>query len=152
MNERVIYETNNLRKLQLMLIQYRDLYSRSMLVNISVALMIMEILCIYNSIDSIKNGTVLGGLNIVYMWCAVALACNVISFFGTLASIHQTSLDIHQDLRSKREFGSSKWMKRWITSLPVLKVNLGDTNFLEVLTPLTMQDFVIDQTISLLLL
>lgn len=146
-------ETKNMRKLQLMLCQYRDIYSHTMLVSIAVCIMVLETACLYNSVDSARKGiSIFYGMNFLYAWCACILSANVIWFFGTLASVYETSKKVNETLKSKREFATKKWFRRWLKSLPVLRVYLGGTNYVEALTPLNMEDFVISQTVSLLLL
>lgn len=142
-NKRLDHEALNMRKLQLMLVQYRYIYSKSM------CILFLETSCLYNSIDSIRKGiSIFAGLNFLYLWCGFAFALNVVLIFGTLANVHQNSKRIIGALKAKPEFGKSKWFNKWVRSFPVLRVYMGGTNYLETLTPLVMESFVVSQTVS----
>lgn len=152
-NAKLIAQTLNYRKIQIMLIIYRNVYSRFMLAIIVTSILFLETSCLYNCVDSARKGvSIFAGLNLLYFWCGCAFALNVLFIFGKLADIHQTSRELQLARKSKTEFAKNKWFRRWMRSCPVLKVYLGGTNFLEAQTPLLMESFVIIQAVNLLLL
>lgn len=150
---KVEQETKNLRAVQLMLVLYRDIYSGLMLAANVICVLVLETLCLYNSIDSIRKGiSMFEGLNLVYLWGGCATGANVLISFGMLAQVHQSCERVYRELKSKWRFSTNAWFRRWIKSMPVLKIYFGGNNYFEVLTPPTMENFVVDQIVSLLLL
>ncbi len=142
------------RQLQVMAIQYRLNYSRVM-IGISIPCVIaMETVCLYNTISLVSgrraNDSL--GYNLLYAWTGIMLLLNVILMFGMLADVFNVSTKVLETINAKPEFRKSPWFRRWLRSCQVLKIYFGGTNYLDRLTPLTLEDFVINQTVSLLLL
>ncbi len=75
----------------------------------------------------------------------------VIFFYSNLAKVFTTS---KYALEIKLKCGKSEmspWFQRFLKSSRIVKISIGDTNFVEPLTPLTVEQFCIEQVISLIL-
>jgi len=143
------------RELQLMAIQYRLIYSKYFLNVNTVSIIILAVLCLYNSITAAVEdgeGSKQLGLSILYFWCAIASALVLLIDYGILGDVHAFSEKALKELKSKIELKQSKWCSKFLKSCPVIRVYIGGSNYFEKLTPLNLWNFVVDQTVSLLLL
>ncbi len=141
------------RQLQVMAVQYRLNYSRLMIgISIPCAL-VMETVCLYNTISLIsgRGGNDSLGYNLLYAWTGIMLMVNIVFMLGLLAEVFNTSTEVLRMLNANPKLRRNQWFRRWLRSCPVLKIYIGGTNYLDRLTPLTLEEFVIDQTVSLLL-
>lgn len=144
----------NYRELQLVCIQYRVIYSRFMIGSIMPCFMSMSIMCLYNTIKTVsgENESSSTGYNLLYAWAGMICISNTLYMFGILADVSNVSEKVLGRLRGKVEFRKNKWFRKWLRSCPTLKIYFGGSNYLERRTPLNLTDFVIEQTVSLLLL
>jgi len=72
--------------------------------------------------------------------------------FGILGSIHEASESLLHLLKDSFLFMSKPENRRVVRSCPVLKIYLGDSNFVERVTPLHCQSFMLQRTVDLTLL
>ncbi|CAL8112273.1 unnamed protein product [Orchesella dallaii] len=148
------------RELQVIAIEYRELYSRTVVVATLLCGTVMQVVCLYNTITVLlkgskgtdADGSLQIGLNLVYFWCTIVAACGIVVFMGILADVYSVAKNVHQEIASTVALKRSKWFCRFLRSCPILRIYLGGSNFLDELTPLTCEDFAIDQTVGLLLL
>ncbi len=142
------------RQLQVMAIEYRLIYSRLMIGTIIPCVIAMETVCLYNTILLVsgRSSNDSMGYNLLYAWCGVVLLGNIIFMLGMLAAVFNVSTEVLRKLSAKPELRKNSWFRRWLRSCQVLKIYFGGTNYLDRLTPLAVEDFVINQTVSLLLL
>lgn len=142
------------RQLQLLCIQYRLNYSRYMIGSIMPCLVSMSVICWYNTIKKISGQNVNAsmGYSLLYGWGGFVSLLNVLFMFGILVDVSNVSKKVLRRVNCKEEFRKNKWFRRWLKSCPTLKIYFGGSNFLERRTPLNLTKFVIEQTVSLLLL
>ncbi len=142
------------RQLQVMAVQYRLNYSRLMIGITIPCVLAMETVCLYNTISLVsgRGGNDSLGYNLLYAWTGIMLVVNVVYMFGMLAEVFNTSTEVLRMLNANPKLRRNPWFRRWVRSCQVLKIFIGGSNYLDRLTPLTLEDFVINQTVSLLLL
>jgi len=143
------------RELQLMCIQYRHIYSKYFLSINTVCIIILATLCLYNTIATAVDdgeGSKQLGMSILYFWCTIGTATCLVINYGILADVQAFSDSVLREVKSKLEFKQSRWFTRFLKSCPVLRIYIGGSNYFENLTPLNLWSFVVDQTVSLLLL
>ncbi|CAL8127975.1 unnamed protein product [Orchesella dallaii] len=150
-------QTLAFRELQLMSIVYRDIYSKFFLVVLMISCTIMQVVCLYNTVTVFAKGGYKDesfqiGLNLVYFWCTFLAIFIIVVMFGILADVYCVARNVHEEISGTVDLKRSKWFVRFLKSCPVLRIYLGGSNFLDEMTPLTCEDFAIDQTVSLLLL
>lgn len=141
------------RQLQILCIEYRICFSNAMLGVSTTGICVIATICMYNTIQTVSGRNTTGSLqyDILYAWSGNTCLLIVVCVNGILADVYKVSLAVMDTLGSHSGLNKSKWFKKWFKSCPVLKIYLGGSNFFDQLTPLTLLDFVIDQTVSLLL-
>lgn len=146
--------TSLYRQLQLVCIQYRINYSRYMIGSIMPCFLSMSVICLYNTIIKISGRSANGswGYSVLYAWSGMICILNILFMFGILADVYNVSHKVLQRLEANEEFRKHIFFRRWLKSCPTLKIYFGGSNFLDRHTPLNLQNFVIEQTVSLLLL
>ncbi len=137
-----------------MSIEYRAYISQFQISFAIPSFIALQTACLYNTI-SVLSGKDTGGpiwYNLLYAYVAVVIFLDVIFVFGIFANVYEVSKGIQEKINAKTDLKRNKWFKRWFRSCPIFRIYIGGSNYLEKLTPLTIQDFVIDQTVSLMLL
>ncbi|CAL8098615.1 unnamed protein product [Orchesella dallaii] len=148
------------RELQVMEIEYREIYSRTIVVVTLLCAIVMQVVCLFNTVtvllqdsnETDSDGSLQIGLNLVYFWCTIVAACAIVVFLGILADVYSVAKKVHEEIGSCVALKKNKWFCRFFRSCPILRIYLGGSNFLDELTPLTCENFAIDQTVGLLLL
>lgn len=143
------------RELQLLSTEYRACFSKVMLAVVTSGFLVTGTVSLYNTIQFASGNESAGGslqYNIIYMWAGIASLGDTVFINGILADTYKTSSSVLNNLKTQVQLKKSKWFQRWLKSCPVIKVYFGGTNYYDELTPLNLLDFVIDQTVSLLLL
>ncbi len=156
-----IYNPSGLRKLalfhrqlQIIAIHYR-LHLSQFQVGCAIPTFIaFQIACLYNTISMISGKDTGAPIwyDLLYAYEEFVAFLLVIFVFGILADVYNVSSETQTKINGKPELKRNKWLKRWIRSCPVFKIHFGGSNYLDRLTPLTVQNFAINQTVSLLLL
>jgi len=151
-------QTLAFRQLQLLMtIVYREIYSRFLVAMCIICCTVMQIVCLYNTVQVLARGgwkdeNFQIGLNLVYFWCAFVAQFAIVMFFGMLADVYGVAKKVQGEMAGNVVLKRSKWFVRFLKSCPVLKIYICGSNFLDETTPLTCEDFAIDQTVGLLLL
>ncbi|CAL8128269.1 unnamed protein product [Orchesella dallaii] len=143
------------RELQIFAIQYRFINSRYFLGLHSFAIIVAAVMCMYNTIIWIQNpgaSSVQLGLNALFLWCAVVTIFIFIFVYGILAGVYKISKNVNEAMNCNERLKTNKWFTRFLKTCPPIRIFIGGNNFLDELMPLTLEDFVINQTVSLLLL
>lgn len=142
------------RQIQVMLVEYRDIYSGVVLMAIAAGGMFAQVATLYISIDLVRQGEVTGqlGMMLACTWVTCGMALIFIFIYGTLADVYKVSLDQHLKIRSSKELMTDKLFRRFFRSCPILRIYLSGSNYLEPETPLNIEDRVVEQTIDFLLL
>lgn len=136
------------RELQVMTVNYRHLNSNLVIIPYMASGIASEITALYNCIAL----TMPTQMFIFSLWTALVNASTFIFAYGCLADVYQTSLESEQRTICNTNLMKNKWFRRYVRSCPILKISFGSGNFLEAQTPLNIQKFVMDQTVSLLLM
>ncbi|CAL8140561.1 unnamed protein product [Orchesella dallaii] len=152
-------QTKAFRELQIIGILHREIYCSYVLPVSLICCILMQVVCLYNTITVLlkENGKQTDedlqiGLNLVYLWCTFLSAIAILVLFGIMAGVYKVGRQVHSELDSFFELKRSKWFRQFLKSCPILRVYIGGSNFIDGLTPLTAENFAIDQTVSLLLL
>ncbi len=142
------------REIEVMSTEYRRLYSRYMTADVLVSVIIVHTISLYACI----NFGIELPLSMFFMFVLAALNTGVVLIFmyTSLANVYKASKYV---LEVQLKTGKDELMmrqnarfRRFRRSCKVVKVYIGNSNYVEPLTPLTMEQFAIDQTISLMLL
>ncbi len=142
------------RQLQIVSIHYRLCLSRFSIGCGILVYIAMQSACLYNSIWFIAGKDTGGPIwyNLVYAWTEIIAIAVVIFVFGILADVNNVSQRVQQKINRQYELKRNKWFKRWFKSCPTFKIYFGGSNYMDRLTPLKIQNFAIQQTVSLMLL
>ncbi len=142
------------RQLQVMAVQYRLNYSRFMIGTIIPVMIAMETICLYNTVSFLSGRSTndSSGLNLLYAWSGFMVLFNVIFMLGLLAEVFNVSTKVIRMMNVSSNMRKHSWFRRWLRSCQVLKIYFGGNNYLDRLTPLAVENFIIEQTASLLLL
>lgn len=141
------------RQVQLLSNEYRRIFSKRLVGIFTAVISTVTIVSLYNSITVLKGGDATGGsfgYTMLYAWASVVGSFLLFTNNGVSADVYKTSKEVQN--RLKKKFRQDKWIRRWLLSCPYIKIYFGSSNFFDDLTPLILLDFVIDQTVSLLLM
>lgn len=114
----------------------------------------METIGLYNSI-SLLSGKDAGAsiwFNLLYAWSGTVGFFTIIFVFGIIADVYNVSNEVRKTMDGNYNLKRKKWLKRWLKSCPVFKIYFRGSNYPDRLTPLSLQKFGINQTVSLLIL
>lgn len=150
-----IYESTNwrnclmYRELEVLSAEYRELYSCYMTADVLVSVMFVHTISLY---ACFKFGIELP-LSMFFMFLLSAVNCGIVlvCMYTSLANVFVASKFV-LEVKLKTGKCNSPWFRRYLNSCKIMKVYIGKTNFVEPLTPLTVEQFSIEQTISLMLL
>jgi len=155
----VTWETNKkvltFRELQILSIDYKHLNASYYQGMHTLSVIVIGVVCTYSSIlwaQDLAAGADQLGLNLLYLWCMFVTMLGTVFIYGTLADVYKMSKRVKQEMNGKVEFRRNKWFKRVLVTCPSIRIYIGGSNFWDELTPLTLEDFVIDKVVSLLLL
>jgi len=138
------------RELQVMSINYRLIYSCYFTVVMMIAIMSVHTISLFSCLrlgDELPVAMLL-----FYIVCSFDCAFIILFVYGGLADVLKASRSLQSDLKGKAEFQIDRWFRRYLRSFQTVKVHFGETSFIDEITPLIFEDFVIQQTVSLLLL
>ncbi len=142
------------RQLQLPSIQYRLNLSRFSIGCGILGYIMSQVACLYNSITFLSGKDTGSPIwyDLVYGWSEIICIAFVIFVFGILADVNNVSQQVQQKINGRHELKRNKRFKRWFQSCPVFKIYFGGSNYFERLTPLNIQNFAINQTVSWMLI
>ncbi len=142
------------RQLQIMSIHYRLNLSQFQIGFAIPCLIAVQTACLMNTF-SLISGKEIGGpiwYNLLYVWGAMVFFLVIIFVFGILADVYNVSSEVQRKVNGRHDLKRNKWFKRWLKSCPRFKIYFGGSNYFDRLTPLNIQSFAINQTVSLMLL
>ncbi|CAL8133409.1 unnamed protein product [Orchesella dallaii] len=145
-------EVMTFRELQVLALQYRKLNCSYFLTTYTLSTTMLAVICLYSSISAAESGSVQLGLSMLYLWCAFSNCFIILFIYGIFADVFRVSKRVQREMNCKVEFKKNKWYTRFLKTCPPIRIFIGGTNFFDELTPLTLEDFVVNQTVSLLLL
>lgn len=138
------------REVQLLGLEYRIIYSKYMTANVLISIIFVHTISLYACLNF--------GLDLpITMFCMFFMAAVdsgfvILIIYSSLANVFKTSkVLIERRLKSGRVTKQGKWFKMFVMSCSNVRVYVGDRNFVDELTPLTVEDLAIQQTISLML-
>jgi len=88
----------------------------------------------------------------IYGFAAFDMLLCVMLFYGLLGNIHYLSVSVLNILKSSDAFMSRRVNRKLLRSCPTLNIYLGSANFIERITPLNCQNFVVQRYVDLSLL
>lgn len=147
-------ELSTYRELQIIYLEYRAIFSNLMIGAVTSVLLIICIICLYNTIQVVSGFDTTGGslqYNIFYGWTGFCCMLEVVVVNGILADVYKNGNAGKNKINGDLGLKKNKYFQKWFKSCPVLRINLGGSNYFDSLTPLNLLDFVIDRTVSLLL-
>ncbi|CAL8085861.1 unnamed protein product [Orchesella dallaii] len=138
------------RELQIMSANFRWIYACYMNVGIVVSCMIVQIISLYSCF---KLGSKLPVPMLIF-YCMAAVDCGfvILVVYGGLAEVYKVSKCLNKELKGKVDVQVNRWFRTFFKSCQIIKVHFGETSCIDEMTPLNFEDFVIQQTVSLLLL
>ncbi len=142
------------RQLQIMSTHYRLNISQFQLGFAIPSFIAIQTACLFNTVSFISGKDTGGPIwyNLLYAYLAVVFVFGIIFQFGILANVFKVSKRVQGQIKRNHELCRNRWFKKWFKSCPTFKIYFGGSNYLEPRTPLIIQDFVIHQTVNLMLL
>ncbi len=140
-------------QIQIIWLHYRPNLSQFQIGCTMLSLITMQLACLYNSI-SFLSGKNTGGpiwYHLFCAWCEFVLVNLTVFVFSILADVYNVSNAVLKKIKGRTELKRNPWLSRWIKSCPTFKVYFGGSNYLDRLIPLNIQNFIVIQTISLVL-
>jgi hypothetical protein len=105
--------------------------------------------------SAIRSGNQIPFIIIVGLYAMTLIKYVIIGFFLTIAASTHVKSNAEIKLMQKqvsRTGGQMKYNQRLVKSLRPLKVNIGNVNFVDRLTPVVILCYVLEQTISLVIM
>ncbi len=142
------------RQLQIIGIHYRLNLSQFQIGCAILSFIVMQLACLYNSIFFLSGKDTGGPIwyDLLYGWSEVGMITGIIIVFGMLADVYNASQRFQMTIHGRHDLKRNKWFRKWFKSCPVFRIYFGMSNYLDRLTPLNIQDFAVNQTVSLMLL
>lgn len=142
------------REIQQILFRFRMLYSNDVLISIAFGAMGVQVLGIYVVVNATRSETQDDDKFQIffYGWMVIVNMLTVLFVFGKMGAIlHQSKVGEKEIKQQTMVMRRTRFM-RYFRSCQRLKVNIGPDNFVEPVTPINMESYVILETISLLFL
>lgn len=137
------------REIEVMSTEFRRLYC-SMIAGVLVSVMLIQTISLY---AIVKLGFELPLPMFIVFFTAGSNAVLVLVYmYSSLAEVFTASQNVLEIKLKTGNIHPSPWFRRYLKSCKIIKVFIGSTNYAEPSTPLTVKDFCIGQTISLMLL
>ncbi len=86
----------------------------------------------------------------IIVFCNVTVVINLL--FGCCAEVHHVSRKVNFRLKRRQSLKMPLQHKLFLNSISVLKIKFGGTNFLEKLTPVVFQAYLVERLVDILLL
>lgn len=142
------------RQIQVMLVEFRRLYSSKIVSAAAVGIVILQITMAYLWIDLCRQGKAQEQALIVGIGIFVSIEIATIStfLFGNLGKVYAAATASKEEIRANKVAMMRKEYRKFAKACPVLKIYLGDQNYLEPSTSLVFEEFVLDNLIGLLVI
>ncbi|CAL8072017.1 unnamed protein product [Orchesella dallaii] len=88
----------------------------------------------------------------IYGFAAFDMIMCILLFYGLLGNIYELSMSALNALKSSEAFMTRRVNSKFLKSCPALNICLGSANFIEKITPLNCQSFVVQRYVDLSLL
>ncbi len=153
-NQRIKQNGLVFRQLQIMLAEFRRMYSQKVLVPAAVGVVMLQILITYLWIDVVRKGqaTELALIVGIGMFGTAELSVFSMFLFGNLGKVYCSSTNSQMELRANKKTMMKRQFRKFAMSCPLLRIYLGDQNFVNPSTCLVFEEFVVDNLIGLLVI
>lgn len=148
--------TRFFREIQLMTAMYRDIYSGYALGSFAAGIAITQILLLFESIYAWKMDMFMKYLPFMLgiVQGVVLLVTSTVFLYDNLAFVYVKATQASSKIQCVvlPQLKRSEWFVKFHRSCPILKIHFGGSNFVDKQFILTLENQVVIQTISLLLL
>lgn len=139
------------RQIQVMLSEFRNIYSTKAILPKVFGMVIVKITMAFIWIDlSRRENSDSKHIVAIGAFCSVQLLLMCLYGFGTLGKVYGASTSSREEIRTNKTAMRRKHYRKFVMACPLLKINIGDQNFLEPSTPLVMEEFIVDNLIGVL--
>lgn len=143
----------NYRQIQLLSQAFNEIHKEFVLTASILSAIVIQTTLLYNLVCtgfSIKTVPYL----LLFLVLLLDLVVIIFSLYGMMGELNRDSKNriINMLIQRNKKMTADAWLKRFHTSCQPLKVEFGSANWLEPVTPLNIENFVISQTANLLLL
>ncbi len=151
-NRQVLHVCMLFRQIQVILAEFRSLYSAMTICPAVFGLVIMQIALAFLWIDICRIGKADEQILLVAIGilCSVQLIFLTLFIFGNLGKVYGSSTLSREEIRTNKMAMRKKQYRKFVIACPLLKVNVGDQNFLEPSTPLLFEEVIVDNLIGVL--
>ncbi len=149
----VEYSWLKMREIQVMLNRCCGIYSGFVLPSIAAGGMFAQVATLYLSIDLVRNGQVgdQKAMMIACTWVAFAMALVFWFVYGALGDVSNVGKRERRKFKGCRWLMEDKWFRRAVKGYPLLGIRLGEYSVLNRMTPLNIENMVVEQTVNFLL-
>jgi hypothetical protein len=138
------------RRLQLLTLDYNECYAQVFLPMTMIAVMIGGVSSLFILIRLHSEVPVVG---IVFFGVKIVIILGMFNFvFGFGGRILAGSRELIETCGKIEGLQKHKWFQRTLYSLVPLKIKYGNGGYIDELTPLMTDSFLVDQTVNLLLI
>ncbi len=142
-----------LREIQVISNEYRRIYSKYMTAYVLISIIVVHITSLYGCIHFGFELPL--PMFLLFLLATIDSGTIIVVMYTSLANVFKASTHVFEN-ELKQGKGSTVhqkyyWFRKYLKSCQIVRVFVGDTNFVEKLTPLVVEKFAIDQTISLVL-
>ncbi|CAL8121154.1 unnamed protein product [Orchesella dallaii] len=143
------------REIQLLCIHHRAIYSKYFVGASTICIISLAILCLNNSIVAAFDpgaGKQQLGFDLLYLWGTFGTGLVLVTMTGILSDVYKVSKYTRRQMSTNLVLKRNIWFKRFLKSCPIIRIYIAGNNFVDELTPLTFENFVIMETVDILLL
>jgi len=145
------------RQLKILLEIFNQIHSRILvvfLVTTKIGMVFSAVVLLSSGNVAKSNSNIL--VNMILCQYLLYATIFIMITFGSCGNVHQSSCEILSTMRKKAEYFDKTGIEkrlvfRIIKSLPVLKIEFGITNFIEVTTPFMYLEFVLQRIVDCML-
>ncbi len=145
--------TNIYRQIQLLSQAFNEIHQEFVLTASILSAIAIQTILLYNLVCMEFNIQTIPYL-LLFLVLLLDLIVIIIYLYGMMGELNRDSKNRITNMLLKRDkkMSADAWLKRLHRSCQPLKVKFGSANWLEPVTPLNIENFVISQTVNLLLL
>ncbi len=112
----------------------------------------MQVAISYIWIDVCRQGKANEQMLVVVigMFISVELCTLTMVIFGNLGRVYGASAISREEIRTNKTIMRKRHYRKFATACPILKVFIGDQNYLEPSTTLVIEEYVVDNLIGVL--
>lgn len=140
------------RQIQIMLAEFRSMYSAMTIFPASFCLVVMQVAISFMWIDVCRQGKAKEQIIVVAIGMLISLELFILTLivFGSLGKVYGASTNSRQEIRRNKRSMGKKQYRKFVMACPLVKVFIGDQNFVEPSSTLVIEEFVVDNLIGVL--